>query len=510
MRKAKDRIITVKPKKNVCYTALISSLLSILSFFLGMGLLPYPDLPLFLALSAIILGVTSLLIINKSNVQLKGKAFAIVGIVVSTFVALWCVDAPPISDDYTIVDLRSAPEECEGSYEILASLADKNDVDPNCAPAIGLSASDIVMLEETCNILKAGDYSNTVISQTIKNKAESISQAWQNAEKGRAVISVFDNYPEIADLTETSFWVEDGFTQNLQRLVQIYHLHIFLQSEIGNEEDAIAELLELDSVLRKLSVNARTMITKLVCYAGFVYNINSTNFIANNPNTARGSLEFLAGHFSRLADEQVSLRNAFICEYLMFKDMVEGLTTDKRRLSYLEELHILYPYVSRSAIMLKPNSSLRLYRKYCDRCITASEQLEKSMPSMLSVWPRFCSFMPEVSFDEKFEGILAPYVVPWYYLCYNLNGSVLISLMQPAYKGVIRRKASIQVHDDLWQIVLNQRLGKDFSLKARAYSDEYIIDIEKKLIFSPGPDGKAYTKDDIKLAINPQVLNLTE
>jgi hypothetical protein len=43
-----------------------------------------------------------------------------------------------------------------------------------------------------------------------------------------------------------------------------------------------------------------------------------------------------------------------------------------------------------------------------------------------------------------------------------------------------------------------------------AYSDEYIIDAEKKIIFSPGPDGKSYTKDDIKLPINPQVLNLAE
>ena len=44
----------------------------------------------------------------------------------------------------------------------------------------------------------------------------------------------------------------------------------------------------------------------------------------------------------------------------------------------------------------------------------------------------------------------------------------------------------------------------------RAYSDEYIINVEKKIIFSPGPDGKSYTKDDIKLPINPQSLTLAE
>ena len=53
---------------------------------------------------------------------------------------------------------------------------------------------------------------------------------------------------------------------------------------------------------------------------------------------------------------------------------------------------------------------------------------------------------------------------------------------------------------------MNQRLGKDVSLKARAYGQEYIVDVPNKKIFSPGPDGKAGTKDDITLRINPEVL----
>jgi hypothetical protein len=53
---------------------------------------------------------------------------------------------------------------------------------------------------------------------------------------------------------------------------------------------------------------------------------------------------------------------------------------------------------------------------------------------------------------------------------------------------------------------LDKRLGKEVSLKARAYGDEYIVDVENKKIFSPGPDGKPNTRDDIKLSINPDLL----
>jgi hypothetical protein len=60
------------------------------------------------------------------------------------------------------------------------------------------------------------------------------------------------------------------------------------------------------------------------------------------------------------------------------------------------------------------------------------------------------------------------------------------------------------------KIALNKRLGEEIDLTARAYSDQYIIDIEKKYIISPGPNGKIGMGDDIKLPINPEVLGLID
>ena len=66
------------------------------------------------------------------------------------------------------------------------------------------------------------------------------------------------------------------------------------------------------------------------------------------------------------------------------------------------------------------------------------------------------------------------------------------------------------VTDDLFHIILAMRMGTEYSLKARAYDDQYIIDLERKIIYSTGPDGEPFTEDDIKLQINPDVLGLTE
>lgn len=430
---------------------------------------------------------------NEQLFRLRG--FALVSIIITAVLAmlafLWAFDAAPIPNDYTVADLRGASPEYAGSYELLMNLADEGDTEPNGAPAIGLSAQDVTTIKEIYNILKKADYSITVTSETVTARAEGVNQAWQNAKKGREVIGALGRYPEIADLTEPNYEADLDFLENLKRLMQICHLHIRLQSDMGNEEDAIAELLELDSLFRKLSVNARTMITKLVCYAGFAYNIRSANFIINNSHTSHESLESLAENFTRITHEQLSLRNSIISEYLMarraFRLILEEPDSRIRK-------HQIKAF-------LKLNSSIRLHRNFCDQWITMdSGKYEKPK---LSVWPTIVPGFVSVSLDSDGE-------FPWYYRCYNPTGSMLIQTLVPAIEKIIALKTKIRIHEDILQTVLNKRLGKEMSLKARAYSDQYIIDVDKKIIFSPGPDGKAYTKDDIKLAINPQVLNLIE
>ena len=83
---------------------------------------------------------------------------------------------------------------------------------------------------------------------------------------------------------------------------------------------------------------------------------------------------------------------------------------------------------------------------------------------------------------------------------------MLLEISMPATERVFEIQTESRITHDLLQIVLNKRLGQPVSLKARAYGDEYIVDLEGKKIFSPGPDGEADTEDDISLPINPEVL----
>ena len=314
---------------------------------------------------------------------------------------------------------------------------------------------------------------------------DKILSMWQNAQKGRGILRKLAAFPEIVDLTEPSMEFSLPWTKNFKHLLHLHRAYICLQICNGNHEAAIDEFERMYSVVQKLSLNARMIILKLVCFGYTGSCIQVANFIANDPDTPQAVLLTLRQRMVPLSDEHTSLRNPMIAEYLMFKKALMTVGREPRfRYSYFPPM--------------KFNSTLRVHRNFCDRWIDISEN--RTPNEEFRVWPASYLNLPVTLTIE--DG------VPWYYKSYNPLGSHVLELMTPAMERVLLIRTKLEIHSDLLRIVLDKRLGKEVSLKARACSDEYVVDVENKKILSPGPDGKAGTKDDIKLPINPEVLQM--
>ena len=67
-------------------------------------------------------------------------------------------------------------------------------------------------------------------------------------------------------------------------------------------------------------------------------------------------------------------------------------------------------------------------------------------------------------------------------------------------------KKHLKTTQELFQIILKTRQGLPCNLKSGFKDETYIIDTEKRIIYSKGPDNKSFTKDDLKLTINPEVI----
>ena len=464
---------TVQPQ--ISKLAIISLVLGIFSlFFFVLAGIP-----------AIVIGIISTLRIRRSDGKLRGKYISLAGMNISillmiVFYMLWSIDALPIPDDYTIADLRSAPQEYAESFEILKTLIDEDWSLPG-APAIGLTKEDIRIIDEVSEVIENGSASQ--ITESLSEHAAEIDQAWVKAEKARNVIRRLNKFPQIADLTVPRIGAKTMRWHNLIELGHLYRAYANLQTEADDIYIVIADLIELDSVFRKLCPNIRGFIEKLICLKCIEENMVTANTIVNNPVVPRESVEVLAGHFMPLTSEQMSLRNGVLSEYLFAKDIV---------------LEVSRAIPNGKPPLLKINSTLRVYKNCHDNWLYAVEE-NGHVKTTLSAWPDHYPFKEPDLLSTR--GLL-----PVIYRCYNPLGSRCIRTFGFFYNINLKGGLTLPIHYDLLKIVLNKRLGKEVSLKARGFSDEYIVDVENKKIFSPGPDGTADTKDDIILRINPEVL----
>jgi hypothetical protein len=394
-------------------------------------------------------------------------------------------------EDYTLADLRSAPADCNKSYELLLSLSYEGEQKPKDAPATGLTVEDINIIERIGDVISDGN--QVKIAEMLETSSAEIDIAWQNAAKGRQVIEELADFAEIADFTEPNIAADLKYFSNLRHLARLYQAHVYLNIHQGNEAEAARQLIRFDSVFRKLIPNSRSLVMRLVCISVLAKNIQNANFIANNAQVNEETLELLAMHFRPFNADELSLRNSLIHEYLMFKNSFDYMHAEAREKNGGK--------VKIKTSMLKINSAYRLYRNFIDDRLEAHDMSSGRQGQRLKVFPEVYPDWIKAEMTDEGDEVVTPF-----YSVYNPIGSLLCTIMSPASGRCSEINTRLAIYDDLLQIVLNKRLSKEFSLKARAYGDVYIIDVENRKIFSPGPDGQIDTKDDIKLTIDPDVL----
>jgi hypothetical protein len=290
-------------------------------------------------------------------------------------------------------------------------------------------------------------------------------------------------FEHISDLTEPILDADVTCPAKIVDLEGVYAMHAILEASRGNELSASQALAEMSKVTRRLCITSRSMITKIACFAVLHRDLDAAAFIINEPSTSDATVELLRKHNAPLTENQISISNCLIFEYLMLKNAWDEYSAEILNLP-----------------IAKRNSTFRVLKNFCDENI-ARQKNETFEP--LRVWPKFYPHLPNMSVDEVVEG--KGY---WSYRVYNPVGWGHVMILTPAIEGVFKQTIRIAVKDDLFQIAVAMRLGEDCSLKARAYGDEYIIDLERKIIYSPGRDEKPFTHDDITLAINPDVLKI--
>ncbi len=459
-------------KRRFCRMAIAAFVLAMLSIVTCFATMPF----------AVMFAIASLVWIRMHRGELRGmwlavaSLFVCLGLIVGAFV-LWAQDAEPIDNDYSVADLRSAPDNCVGSYGLLCGLTQR-DAGTSAAATIGLSEADGELLSELYR--QASDVESSEALEQLRTNRDRIHAMWAASKGIRQKVRRLNEYTEIADLADPNGAVPSQMMP-VFLLGKLYVLAVRLEMQSGDFGEALDEFLEFDSVIRKLVPNARIVITRVVCWTCIEMAGDLVNTITNNPATHEPTLVRLAEHFAPMSEKNLSIRNSVIWEYLFMKRAILEEAADGGG--------------SRS-LLLKQHSLVRLYRNYID---TLMPEDQRTSERSLSVWPEWFPLKPAVLFSHHRE-------LPLIYMLYNPGGTAIskMFIMIPEVERTSHQR--LAVLGDLLSIIIDQRLGREVDLRARAYSDFYVVDKEAGRISSCGPDGQLGTKDDIWLAFDPNVV----
>ena len=368
-------------------------------------------------------------------------------------------DVGPITDDYTLADLTSADPAYDHTYGLLISSFYSKRDDPNGTPAIGLNREEVNFLRDL-HQSKPDDLRGR--KEWRGQLREDYFTMWDKTEEARKAVRRLAEYEQVADLAEPGYSENDLSTIDMRTLTYLYGNVVPLMIQDGRIEEGLDELIAWSTFIRKLSVTARRLVTKLVCYGMLSGCIETANEIANHPDINEQILERLQSNFPPLTQEQVSLQNPLIFEHL----------TQVNEFSVFK----LIPFH-------KQMSSIRLLRNFTDEALARDKGLTQKKPTY-TVWPFWLSFLPDIGTNIE--------VLPWYYWYYNPAGPMLTTLFHTPMENLFKMVINLQIRDDLLQYVLSYRLEGRADLTARAYGDAYIVDIEKKRIYSPGQIGRAH------------------
>ena len=480
---------TICEKCYLNFSLVRTSKLATLSMILGLSSL---FLFVITGIPAIVLGIISIVKINKSKGLLTGKGLARGGINLSlvlmfVFFLVWRVDAPPITNDYTTADLRSAPAEYEESYHLLVKLTDRNSnfleqtTDSNNSDT-GLSKDDIEFIREFNDNI----YDNTLegnFEESQNAYAEKIELLWKRTEKAREIIRKINKFPEIADLFEPD-QTEQIRIFPLNNLATLYMNYIYLQNTPEEIDTITNELIEMDSVFRKLSINARLYSTKIICYVCMENNILCANIISNKTNTNKNSLEKLFEHFTPFTTEQLTLQNVILADYMRGKNLLLNISE--------KDKYAKYP-------IFKKYSTIRWYRNFLvDYLNNLPENNTKG--EFIRIWPTFYPINDRVYDNSKSSYNID--AIPFYYKLYNPLGALLASKLSVQY-GPSSNIYNLISRSDLLIFILNKRLGKENKID----SENIKIDLEKKEI---SISNKRYKHKNVTLPFNPKVNFVSE
>ncbi|MBI9017961.1 MAG: hypothetical protein JEZ07_11950 [Phycisphaerae bacterium] len=415
----------------------------------------------------------------------------------------WRMDASPIVDDYTVEDLYKVPDDCEASFALLEKLSfksgsrvlyDINTFEKYCSPdgmrwqdekkykqdntlsvaatpELGLSEEDALVFELASLKIQKAPLAYAEHKKFFMKHADRFDQAWENIQKVWDVFLQLNEYEEIADLSGLKIDETRDYLAGMRGIVQLASIHSYYLWSQGNQHEALKIQQICNSVVKKSLPAARVMILRLVLNGMIRETQMMGYYFCNDKECSVDVLQELKENTVSFNENELSIHNSLIAEYLQFKETLEGEGYRKT----WEEI----------GGACKPNSSKRLYR---------SQIFAEDKDMIRGVWSADWMNCFDVFEADKSHKLSKTYKA------YNPVGSRLIYILMPQFDRVGFLFERMDDCNEALRIMTEARLNPDYDIQEALKEMDLEIDYDNKCL-----KGKESRYDGVTIPFDAEV-----
>lgn len=398
-------------------------------------------------------------------------------------------DAPPLEKPYTEADVRSADPAVLASYDTLMKLRQNGPLGMPKSAAIN-------RLWPIAHNANQRDPYKEVLENPRAHAAD-INQAWADLAEIRAVFEELDTFPGITEVGATTRITWNTPIVSFVALREVSRLHaVYARLKIaeGNLQEAARQTLLLRRVIRKNLPYNSSLVSRMVLIAVAGRNLETAHALLESPACDAATRRMLKAEFAPLSANELSLGRVMIAENvrtnafvgtqrdLLFQDLLGSVTRGEREL--LPNQVTLFARRPAAFFLFRKNQTLRTLRAACDHV----PEVDRINPDALEKLDR-----------DRLDIIHATRPPPVRnFLGWRLGLACTPSLTT-AYGTIIRTRTL----NDLLYLEICRSLGEPPPVLTDPYAGKPYPTHAAGGFFSPGPDGKPDTEDDIQFGTPP-------
>lgn len=387
--------------------------------------------------------------------QLDQKRYARIGlmVVLSLLAIPKFIDDGPIENDWTFEDIAPSPE-VQKSYSQLRKFM----------------TTDYIREPEFQSI-NCEEIHKLVEKESVLADKEQIEKLWQENQNFINEFVKLDDFVGITDYTVGVKYEDVPFLRynELNSFCSLYNIMIRLKAEEGNFSQALNLFRKSNSITLKGVKDATIFIQSMFWRSALSLNLKTAESLINLEGVSQSHAKELLTYLEVMSTDDLMVKPIKM-EYLHLKELLSRSDLDEN----FHKNDFFFP-----RILLQRNKTFRMMKKYY---VSQIQEFQKT--------PASNNYLLTDNLRNHKEYPLEPV---------NVTGWVLTQVSMPSYDIVHERIYEMIVKNEILRLKLTEMIDEDTSKFVDPYTSKPFVKNKDGEYYSPGPDRKFDTEDDITL-----------